>query len=504
MIGKIVALAPEDDIAGIRDRIEWAQADRVALVLSHAKGARNLREIEFDLIRRIGNELGSEIAIVSSQFSQRQLASNAGLLTFRNIGQAVTRKWIANENVDHVARITARRHFKIGTLRRFFPRRNWFSIFFRLFLALGTATIVTGAGLVVVPSAKVTMTASSQDISMIIPVSLDAQIEAVDMESRKVPAHRIDVVVEDTGIASTTGAKDIAKGRSRGTGLFFNSLSTPFKVPKNTVVRTSSASVAIRFVTLSDIEVPPAGRLEVAVQALEDGPGGNVPANQINRVEGMPALAVRVLNPQPTNGGGIQTVRAVTLEDYNRAKVAAMDKLLLAARDKMMMDPEVARNGWFVVPNTLFIADIQDETYDRFVTEQADEVKLNLRLQVAGLAVAPGDLENVAQTVIIDKIPKGYSLLDVTTERGDVSEEGTGLRTEFFVTAHARAGAKIDENEVKKAIRGKTVADAQSTLLQLYSLKGNPSILVGPDWLLRYVNRLPFVTLRIETTVKRE
>lgn len=504
MIGKIVQLAPFDDIAGARDRIEWARADRVVLVFSHEHGSRLWREIDFDLIRRAGEQFGCDVAIVSADYGQRQLAGSAGLVAFRTVNQAIKRKWIGGEAVEHVERTTPPRRFTPSSLRRFFPRRNWLLIAVRVLTLLVTAVIISFAGLVVVPTARVTMTASSQNISVIVPVTLDAQIDKVDIDARKIPAHRIDVIVEDTGVATTTGAKDIPKGKAKGAVLFFNILSTPFKVPKNTVVRTSSASVAIRFITLNDAEAPPAGRIEVAVEALDEGPSGNVPPNQINRIEGMSALALRVLNPQPTSGGGLETVHAVTLEDYKRARAATMDKLLQAALGKMKLDAEVLRNGWYIVPNTLFIADVQDETYDRFVTEQADQVKLNLRLQVAGLAVDPNDMDSIAQTVIADKAPAGYSLLDVTTERGDVAEEGTGLRTEFFVTAHARAGAKIDENEVKKLVRGRTIADAQSVLLQRLSLKGNPSITVEPDWLLRYTHRMPFVTLRIETLVKRE
>jgi hypothetical protein len=85
-----------------------------------------------------------------------------------------------------------------------------------------------------------------------------------------------------------------------------------------------------------------------------------------------------------------------------------------------------------------------------------------------------------------------------------VAEEGTGMRTVFYVVAHGIAGAKIDENQVKREVRGKTAAEAQSILLQKFALKGNPLIEVEPPWLLRYVNRLPFVTLRIQTQVNRE
>ncbi|MGQ9813881.1 MAG: hypothetical protein ACUVR3_01820, partial [Candidatus Roseilinea sp.] len=59
-------------------------------------------------------------------------------------------------------------------------------------------------------------------------------------------------------------------------------------------------------------------------------------------------------------------------------------------------------------------------------------------------------------------------------------------------------------NEVKRAVRGKTVGEAQSALLEKFALRSNPIIEVGPDWLTRFINRLPFVTLRITTTIKRE
>ena len=504
MIGKIITLAPEDDVTGARDRVDWAQADRMVLVLSHGSNSYAWREVDFALLRRASQEYGCEIAIVSSNWNQRRAAHDVGLVTFRTVDQAVKERWLPNEDVDPIQRVTPPRRFKLNSLRRFFPRRNWLLIGLRILVALATIVIVTGTALVLVPTARITLTASSQDISIIVPVTLDTQIDKVDLNARTVPAQRVDVVVEDVAAAATTGAKDIPQGKAKGSVLFFNVLSTPYTVPRNTVVRTSSASIAVRFVTLNDVAVPPAGRAQVAVEALDQGPSGNVPANQINLVEGLPALAVRVLNTQPASGGGVETVRAVTQDDYKRARAVLFDKLLQVALDRMKADPEVVRNGWFIVPNTLFIADVQNETYDRFVTEQADEVKLDMRLQVAGYAVSPGDLDTVARSVLLDKVPQGFSLLDMSTERGDVAEEGTGMRTVFYVVAHGIAGAKIDENQVKREVRGKTAADAQSILLQKFALKGNPVIEVEPAWLLRYVNRLPFVTLRIQTQVNRE
>jgi hypothetical protein len=164
----------------------------------------------------------------------------------------------------------------------------------------------------------------------------------------------------------------------------------------------------------------------------------------------------------------------------------------------------VVNSGLIVLPETLFVADVQDETFDRFITEQADQVSLNMRLQVAGLAVDPRDLDVISREVLKSRVPQGFELLSVQSASGEVAEEGTGNDTVFYVNARGTAGANIDERAVKQLVRGKTPAEAQSALLQNYALVRNPQIITGPDWLMQSVNRLPLVIQRIDTEVKRE
>src|SRR5690349_1637728 len=128
MIGKIITLAPDDDVTGARDRIDWAQADRVVLVLSHGSNSYAWREVDFALLRRASAEYGCEIAIVSSNWNQRSAAHDVGLVTFRTVDQAVKERWLPNEDVDPIQRVTPPRRFKLNSLRRFFPRRNWLLI----------------------------------------------------------------------------------------------------------------------------------------------------------------------------------------------------------------------------------------------------------------------------------------------------------------------------------------------------------------------------------------
>jgi hypothetical protein len=503
MIGKIIYLMPDDDPPGVSDRIEWANADRVVLVFP-AQPAHPWREVDFAHIYHAAQRMGCQVAVVSPRAAERQMAHDTGLLSFHSTRQAVTQHWLPNDDVDPVERQVPPRRFHPNSLRRLFPSRNYLRIGLRVMGAILTLAVLAAAVLTIVPTANVTLTASQQNISLIVPVTLDTQSDKVDVQTRTVPATRVDVVVEDVASVPTTGAKDIPSGKAKGTIVLYNVLTSAYTVPKNSVVRTTSASLAVRFVTLNDVEVPPGGQAQVAIEALDEGPSGNVPANQINLVEGVAGLAVKAVNPSPTTGGGMVTKHAVTLEDYSRVRAVLMDKLMQVALEKMNQDTEVTRNGLYIVPNTFFIADVQDETYDRFVTEQADEVKLDMRIQVAGYAVSPADLKSVAQSSLVDKVSTGYSLLDTSIERGDVAEEGTGNRIELYMVAHGVAGAKIDENQVKRLVRGKPISEAQSALLQEFSLKGNPVISVEPQWLFGFTNRLPYITLRIQTQVKRE
>lgn len=501
MIARIITLDPADDASSAHDRIEWANADRIALVMPN--GMR-WRELDFAHLRRTARQYGAAIALISSDFKQRTAARETGLVAFANLHDAVNKRWLPGEEVEPIRRLTPPRRFSPNSLRRFFPRRNWFLLAGRALVVLITFTVMAAAVLSLLPQADITLTASSQSINTIVPVMLDPRSDQVNLEARTIPATRIDVIIEDRMSTNATGKRDIPQTKGRGAVTFSNVLATPYVVARNTVVRTTATSVPVRFVTLNDVEVPPGGRADATIEALEAGPNGNVGAGQINRVEGVPSLAVIVINAAPTNGGSNVTLPAVTEDDYKRLRSALRDKLLQEAAEKMKGQREVVNDGLLVLPETLFIADVQDETYDRFITEQADRVQLNMRIQIAGLAVSPRDIETVAREALQSNVPQGFELLSVETVRGEVAEEGTGNDALFFVDARGLAGAAINESDVKRLVRGKSISEAQAALLQNFSLKRNPQISASPDWLMQRLDRLPFVTLRINTTVERE
>lgn len=502
MEGKILYLDPNESPAGACDRLEWARAPRAILVMPEA-----LRwdELAFAQVQRFAARLGVTVCVVHPLHEQRTIAHEVGLPVFERLEHAQTSPWWAPEHVSELRRQSKPHRFAPNSLRRFFPPRpRTAQRLGRLALAGVALTAVAALVLAWLPSARITLSASSQPLHAIAVVIADTRAARLDLEGGVIPAQRVDVIVEEQMSTETTGRKDVPRFKATGKVMFSNLLAVPYVVPTNTVVRTTATNIPVRFATTQAVEVPPAGRAEAPIEALEPGVQGNVSAGLINQVEGVPALAVTVINPEPTQGGGNVTVRSVTEADMQRLRIALRRRLLERAEAAMRVQPEVINSNLRVLPETLFIAEVQDETFDHFITEQADQLTLSMRLQVAGLAVDPRDLNAVARHALEKKVPTGFALLAINAIEAVVAEEGSGVLQQLFVDAHGLAGANIDTREVRRLVSGRTPAEAQALLLRSFSLTRNPQIEVHPAWLAQLTNRLPWIAARVEARVVRE
>lgn len=228
---------------------------------------------------------------------------------------------------------------------------------------------------------------------------------------------------------------------------------------------------------------------------------GNVGAYRINRVEGVAAAAVRVINPEPTTGAEPSEVRVVTQADRDRARKQLMRQLLDQAYVEMgyLLEPTEV-----LLRQSLRIEAVPKEAYTRFMAEQADTVGLNMRLLVSGLAVDVDNAEAVAYTTLSRRLPSGYALVDARFELGEVAEEdiSPGLFT-FFVTTHGYAAAALDTDAAVALVRGRRVADAREQLLAEFPLAEEPQVTIWPGWpeRLEWFERLPLLPLRISVQV---
>jgi hypothetical protein len=213
---------------------------------------------------------------------------------------------------------------------------------------------------------------------------------------------------------------------------------------------------------------------------------------------------VRVTNPEATRGGGVSQVRAVTEDDRDALRRTVLTQLRSQGYQRVLERPEAdggLREGEYLIPGSVRVFQVLHETYDRFATEEAESVKVEMRVLVTGVVVDLGDAYNLAQHVLSRQVPEGYELLDVTYHPGLMGDNvlGNGTLT-FFVEADGVAEARVQGDELVRRVRGKPVEEGMTLLSTAQRdddllIADVPEVEIWPEWA---SGRFPWLAWRIE------
>jgi len=498
LVEQIIYLDVDDDIAAIRDRLEWAQARRVLLVIPpRCRTLSNL--VNLKLLQRHVRNLAMEAALVTRDGTTGELAHEVGFPVFSSLGRAQRAKWYGRRVVEKAP--PRPKEYKGPRTRKPIlpawsgsPGRGqqilavaFFSILF-LFLA--------AAVLLLVPSATVTLRPVGEVVSDTLLVQANPEIERINYQTGEIPARVVEVEVEATDQIPTMTKRDAADARATGTVIFINKINEPVEIPLGTVVGTS-AGTNIRFTTIETATLPTSigGTAETGIVAVEPGPSGNVDAFMINTVEGSLALQARVVNDKPTGGGNMKQVGVVTQADKDRLKASLLQKLQQKAYNRIL---EELKEQEFVPPESL-VVEVVSETYDKFVDEEADVLGMKMVVSASGTAIGGQDANALVYRLLEARVREGYQL----TAEGLRFEAGQvvaveGRRVSFTMKASGFIVAVIDLNTVINDIRGRPIEEAENLLSQRFPLKERPVIKVDPDWL----GRVPLFPFNIDVSIE--
>jgi hypothetical protein len=569
---RIIYLRPDDDATSVLDRLDWADVERMVLVIPPDSSVLADR-LGLLRVRRHAARHKIEVALVTLDPDQRAMARELKIPVYFSAEWAAGRgQWRRRPPLAPPARQRKRPHplelrpgdsrvagyillgmtagvalvlvydlltisrldlkvlgqdaligaaggvaaglfvflsawFLRHRLPRLFRGLRW--VFMTLVFAFGLLAPVA-AGYFVVPGARLTLTPARVSLSAIARITVvvpppgqEGGLEEIDFEGQRIAGRRLSAEVGGEAVAAATGATNVPSSRATGTIVFSNLLAQDYTVARGTVVRTS-ASTPVRFVTTGDVTVLPLGQAAVGIEAMEPGPQGNVDIGMINRVEGAVARAVRVTNPEPTRGGGTSQVRAVTQADREALRRTLLTELRAQGYERVSERPEAEgglREGEYLVPGSVRVFQVLHETYDRFVTEEAESVKLEMRVSVTGVVVDLGDARNLARHILSQRIPEGYELVDVRYVPGLMGDNviGDGTLT-FFVEVEGVVEARLQHDRVKRWLRarpfdeGMALLDAawQSGELPAAAL---PEVEIWPDWA---TGRFPWLIWRIQ------
>jgi hypothetical protein len=476
--------------ASVLETVERIAAAPAAddLVLSISAGAPTARNaVFFEVARRAAGT--RRLAIVSPDARARSLASSVHLPSFASTAALERQELDATEPLT-----TARRAALARTVR---VKRTAGASPFRVVGILGSLLAAALVLLVVIgPTATV----------VVAPVS--RPLGPMEFELRAGPQGDITTGVQTLVTNELTQkythpatGERLDPIKAKGVARFTNKNTQEVRVLKGTVVRTRDN---VRFQTTEEKIIPRStldilppfvkfGTVDIAIEALDAGAAGNVPANTITITEGSDYA---VSNPQATSGGEIKKYAVVTGSDYGLAAGRADEELRKAGLKKLDDWKRAATKGQVVYGPVTKVSTVTPST-GLVGTEPPDGT---FELTVTGTATGYSVPEGEPRATTIAKLKERAEPehgINATAAVVDVIIGPTlldnGVR--WRVRARASQFPNVRDAPLRASLAGREFADAQAVVeRQGLELR---RILVWPGWWPRF----PFFDSRLRIEV---
>jgi hypothetical protein len=504
---QVIYLEAEDDLPAIRDLLEGAQAKRVLLVVP--KGSRVFREpLNLRVLRRYANNLALDVAIVARDSRTRQLAKEEGIAVLSSLRRGQRGRW--RNRLPYHSSAQRAAAARVDSLRK--GRGDigygdvvvvWAGRILGVMLFAFLLLLVVGLAALLVPQAKVTVVPYREVVEITLQVRADPEEEKPDLSDLVVPARIVQAEVEQTGEIATISKKDAPDAPALGTITFINQAAGPLEILPGAVVRTATGTtVRFRTVTTATLEAGIGATAAAAIEALEPGPVGNVEAATITEVETSGLRGrVRVINEQPTQGGGVKQVGVVTRADMDRLKAQLLQQL----QQRAYVDLQSQLGEQEFLPPDSMTTEIMAEVYDQFLDAEADVLKLQMRILATGTAVDRANANLLAYEALQETIPTTSELqseeISFSLDEENVRMDGRSVILD--VTASAPLVVNIDRGEIRSTVAGLKEEEAAETLAESFALDAPPLVEVLPEWIKRWewLDRVPFLPFRIQVLV---
>ncbi len=501
----IIEIMPQDNRYTVREALRLSEASRVLLVLPWEIERGWQQRLDYEVLRRELQQQSRDVAWVIHDPERRALPREVGFTVFPSV-EAANAYLTRHETFPPLRKpaVPSRPH-KNWWAEEPRPKplplpkpRPWWLLPFQLIVLLIVLITLGGFTFLTLPTAKITLTPTGTTFTRIIAISVDPTLTEIDLQRNLIPARYIGGESEAYAEVPTTGSGYSFTGYAEGMVIFTNLLGQDYRIAAGTIVRTSAGSYPVRFRTTTEVIIPPFGQVAAPVIALQEGPLSNVGPYQINQIEGVAGLAVRVTNPDATRGAESTTVALVAEADRERAWSLAAARVLDQAYEdlQVLLEP-----GEFLARESLSIEAVPRAAYTHITGERSETLGLNLRLLVRGRAVDLRDAQAVAYHNLAAHLPAGYTLTAARFTYGEIAEEdvGPGIFT-FYVTAEGYASAEISIASVREALQGRPVTEAHAYLTETLPLARAPEIVVEPAW----YPLIPHLPLRLEISVVPE
>jgi hypothetical protein len=473
-VASVVLVERPEDVAAICGRVDAAPT--WAVVIHAPEGNRQL-STELGMRRLIhhAQDGGKVIAIATRSGS---LASRA-----RELGVPVSRKpqdvrWDAGgKHVIGAGRFSLAapsvgRYVQVAIIAA---------------VAFGTLFLVLTVG----PSAKVTAYPPTETVSEIVTITASESRTELDLETLEAPASRISSEQKFTLAAKTTGSTQVGTLPAKATVTITNATQAAVVVAQGTVLL--AAPDFFPFIVDETVTAPPGGSVDATVTAKRPGVAGNVAAAAIAGWEAERLRFLKVSNTAPAAGGVSEPRPAVDPKDAAGLTELAKTLERSEAVTQALVDARPHDAVFLGTATTrVEIGDARPA-----VGTPADVVFLEVTVRLSALALLEDTLDQIARHVLTGASGAGEfvpgTVRAIETGARQLDADTATVKTELRVQGELARGVTVAD--IRDAVKGKSEADARSTLSGRYGIQDADVRLSG------WAPRLPLFGFRIDVNL---
>ncbi len=469
-----------------------------------------LKLLNLKRLKRVAEDAGVDLRLISRHYGTRGLAREAGLPIYTGGPFQLRRYRAARRQAAHDLRQRVRRYKgRLGFWWEHRPRHMGFGAAFLALLVLGALfAVMVGVGVALVPGAQVVLEPVSERATVQTRITVDTTYSDIDYGQGIIPGRLVQAIIESEGDVPASGRIYVADAHASGMVVFANRTNEPVTIPKGTVVRTTTG-VNVRFYTITDVQLP--GQLyahqRVGVIALEPGPAANVQPLTIKAIDGDISSRVEVINDTPITGGAVRPVPVAAADDFDRLRAQMIVKMQQDALDALVAELE---EGEFIPAETVDVR-VMAQHFDQVIEQQSEIVSIRMEIIARGLAVDGKAMETLAEASLVQSasahnpglesrelIPDSLHAEQVGGVSVDDSRLAQGIKRAMFeLRAEGMVTHTIDQERVKRALRGKSIEEASAWLMEELALRSAPRISMVPEWW----ERMPYLPARLNLVI---
>jgi hypothetical protein len=492
---QIIYLDTHDDHVSARDKLGWVKAPRVLIVWPN-RGRVLTRRLDLVLLQRLARQHSTQIGLVTHDPDVIGNADALGIPVFASLDRIPDKGWrrdartvLRKSRPKRPDRADASLPLRDTRPTERAARLN------KIFRPLSVLLAITGLfclAATLVPSAEITLSPPIQTQEIDISITLDPDVVTPSLDGR-IPAYRSGIRVDDSLHIPTSGTVAAPAVAATGSVTFTNLTSEPVTLPKGTGLRASEVE-DLRFVTTESVELAgeESAQGSAQVECTSAGSDGNLPAGQIDAIEGPLGLSVTVTNEEALSGGSNEARSSVTSSDRRNLERDLTEQLIALAESELTGGLD---SNETMAIESLHLAKIHEKSFDHQVGEPADNLSLYLDIEIEGLVYQPEDIETCAAMVLEDQRATGIMAVPGTLVIELLSEpfvEGDGGLS-WDITVSQQTYTPADEASLKEMLRAKTPQEAALFLQETLELSSPPIVHLFPSWL----PRLPWIGMRI-------